>query len=150
MNYISQNVKLKTAEFNLNNLSKNLQKMYKNKGKYLFVGDPISMLAITMISALLFLVILLALKASPILILGSFVLEALLYFYLIFYCEKALKKLYLPIRSKKEFMEDEPFYLVSYLNGLNLKEDDVVINYRKLEVKLNYSNPKTRKKLNLA
>lgn len=150
MNYISRNVKLKTAEFNLNNLSKNLQKMYKNKGKYLFVGDPISMLAITMISALLFLVILLALKASPILILGSFVLEAFIYLYLISYCENTLKKFFFPIRSKKEFMEDEPFYLVSYLNGLNLKEDDVVINYRKLEVKLNYSTPNTRKKLNLA
>lgn len=150
MNYISRNVKLEAAEYNLKNLSKNLRKLYKKKGKYLFVGDPISVLVMIMILSLLFLILLLTLKANSVLILSSFVLEALLYFYLIFYCEKALKKLYLPIRSKKDFMEDEPFYLMSYLNGLNLKEDDVIINYRKLEIKLDYSNLNTRKKLNLA
>ena len=55
----------------------------------------------------------------------------------------------LPIVSKKSFLQQNKSLLITKLNNYNLNFEDVVIDYKNLEILLNKDNHKSMKKLKM-
>lgn len=55
----------------------------------------------------------------------------------------------LPIVSKKSFLQQNKSLLITKLNNYNLNFDDVIIDYKNLEIILNKDNHNSMKKLKI-
>lgn len=141
LNHIVFNREQAMIENYFKNLSNNLQEAYEEEGKYLFLNSHFHLAITYIFVGLLTLVILLKTNvATPI---GVLVLttEALFFLILILYCEDIFKNIKLPIISKKQFLKKKNDILKSIFYGFDLNDDEVIVNSKKLEIKLNYDSP---------
>lgn len=147
MNYIVQDSKFKTIESYLENLSNRFQETYDEKGKYLFIGN-IFYIMLTEAIVSFFLCYVMIIKLIPIAItMFLLIYELVLFSYLAIYREDVLKKAKIPIISKKRFLKKNRNNIKSILYAFNLTLEDVIVNSKTLEIKLNYSNPHLTEKL---
>lgn len=146
MNHITYNREQAMIENYFKNLSNNLQEAYEEEGKYLYLGNLFHLALTYIFVGLLTLVILLKTNvATPI---GVLVLTTeALFFLILFYCEDIFKNIKLPIISKKQFLKNNRVNLNRKLFFLNLSSDEVIIDSKKLEIKLNYERPTLLEKM---
>lgn len=146
LNHIVFNREQAMIENYFKNLSNNLQEAYEEEGKYLFLGSHFHLAITYIFVGLLTLVILLKTNvATPI---GVLVLTTEALFFLILYCcEDIFKNIKLPIISKKQFLKNNRVNLNRKLFFLNLSSDEVIIDSKKLEIKLNYESPTLLEKM---
>lgn len=146
MNHITYNREQAMIENYFKNLSNNLQEAYEEEGKYLYLGNLFHLALTYIFVGLLTLVILLKTNvATPI---GVLVLTTeALFFLILFYCEDIFKNIKLPIISKKQFLKNNRVNLNRKLFFLNLSSDEVIIDSKKLEIKLNYESPTLLEKM---
>ncbi len=146
LNHIVFNREQAMIENYFKNLSNNLQEAYEEEGKYLFLGSHFHLAITYIFVGLLTLVILLKTNvATPI---GVLILttEALV-FLILYCCEDIFKNIKLPIISKKQFLKNNSVNLNRKLFFLNLSSDEVIIDSKKLEIKLNYESPTLLEKM---
>lgn len=146
LNHIVFNREQTMIENYFKNLSNNLQEAYEEEGKYLFLGSHFHLAITYIFVGLLTLVILLKTNvATPI---GVLILTTEALFFLILYCcEDIFKNIKLPIISKKQFLKNNSVNLNRKLFFLNLSSDEVIIDSKKLEIKLNYESPTLLEKM---
>lgn len=146
LNHIVFNREQAMIENYFKNLSNNLQEAYEEEGKYLFLGSHFHLAITYIFVGLLTLVILLKTNvATPI---GVLILTTEALFFLILYCcEDIFKNIKLPIISKKQFLKNNSVNLNRKLFFLNLSSDEVIIDSKKLEIKLNYESPTLLEKM---
>lgn len=146
LNHIVFNREQAMIENYFKNLSNNLQEAYEEEGKYLFLGSLFHLAITYIFVGLLTLVILLKTNvATPI---GVLILTTEALFFLILYCcEDIFKNIKLPIISKKQFLKNNSVNLNRKLFFLNLSSDEVIIDSKKLEIKLNYESPTLLEKM---
>ena len=143
MNYIVKNQELERAESYLKNLSNHLKETYEERGKYLFVGRLSYLMTAEVFVSFLLLGVMIA-KSVP-LVIATALLFFTIYFFtgLALYGENILKKVKLPIISKKKFLKRflnmNNRNLEADLHSLNLTIYDLIIDDNNLEIKLNYS-----------
>lgn len=113
----------------------------------MFLGSHFHLAITYIFVGLLTLVILL--KTNVATLIGVLVLttEALFFLILILYCEDIFKNIKLPIISKKHFLKNRNDTLISILHGFDLNSDEVIIDSKKLEIKLNYNSPTLPEKM---
>ena len=147
-NHIVFNREQAMIENYFKNLSNNLQEAYEEEGKYLFLGSHFHLAITYIFVGLLTLVILLKTDvATPI---GVLVLTTEALFFLILYCcEDIFKNIKLPIIRKKRFLKNRNDTLISILHGFDLNSDEVIIDSKKLEIKLNYNSPTLPEKMRI-
>lgn len=148
LNHIVFNREQAMIENYFKNLSNNLQEAYEEEGKYLFLGSHFHLAITYIFVGLLTLVSLLKTNvATPI---GVLVLTTEALFFLILYCcEDIFKNIKLPIISKKQFLKKKNDILKSIFYGFDLNDDEVIVNSKKLEIKLNYDSPTLPEKMRI-
>lgn len=144
-NHITQNKELEQAKTYLKNLSDYLKETYEERGKYFFVGRLSYLMTAEVFVSFLLLGVMIT-KSVPLLFAVYFLFLTIYFFTgLALYGENILKKVKLPIISKKRFLKNflkrNSLDLQSDLDSLNLTFYDLVIDDTNLEIKLNYSQP---------
>lgn len=147
MDYIAKNQELEEAETYLKNLSDYLKETYEERGKYLFFNGLLSLLFATIFVLFLTLIISIKMNVPESITILIFMIEAIIYISLIVCGEDALKNAKLPIISKKKFLKNNRVNLNRKLFFLNLSSDEVIIDSKKLEIKLNYESPTLLEKM---
>lgn len=141
MNYISYNEELKEIENKLKELTEKYQQDYAERGKY--IKSKTAQATILCLNYILTLVIFIKLDdLSRIICVAIYGL--IVSFVLIFG-----KNIKLPIVSKKSFLKQNKSLLITKLNNYNLNFDDVIIDYKNLEILLNKDNHNSMKRLKI-
>lgn len=143
MNYIAQNKELEQAETYLKNLSNHLKEVYEERGKYFFVGRLSYLMTAEVIVSFLLLWVMIAKSVSIAIAIILFLFTIAFFTSLALYGEDILKKVKLPIVSKKQFLEqffkEYNIELEADFKALNLTAYDVIIDDKNLEIKLKHS-----------
>ena len=146
-NHIVFNREQAMIENYFKNLSNNLQEAYEEEGKYLFLGSHFHLAITYIFVGLLTLVISIKMNVPESITILIFMIETIIYISLIVSGKDALKNAKLPIISKKQFLKNNSVNLNRKLFFLNLSSDEVIIDSKKLEIKLNYESPTLLEKM---
>lgn len=153
-NYITDNQELEEFEKHLKSLSNELQTKYKEEDKYLYmrtVTKTITAILYPIVFVFLFLYLLAFLQ--PLSAITNIILIVLDIFLFIasvnFTTSYIMPRFKLPIVSKKSFLKQNKSLLTTKLNNYNLNFEDVVIDYKNLEILLNKDNHNSMKKLKM-
>lgn len=153
-NYITDNQELVEFENYLKSLSNELQTKYKEEGKYLYmrtVTRTVAAILYPIVFVFLFLYLLAFLQ--PLSAITNIILIVLDIFLFIasvnFTTSYIIPRFKLPIVSKKSFLKQNKSLLITKLNNYNLNFDDVIIDYKNLEILLNKDNHNSMKKLKI-
>ena len=144
-NHIVYNEELAIFENELKSLSNLLQETYEDRGKYLFFNGLLSLLFVTIFVIFLTLIISIKMNVPESITILIFMIETIIY--IIVSGKDALKNAKLPIISKKQFLKNNSVNLNRKLFFLNLSSDEVIIDSKKLEIKLNYESPTLLEKM---
>ena len=153
-NYITDNQELEEFENYLKNISNELQTKYKEEGKYLYmrtVTKTVTAILYPIIFVFLFLYLLAFMQPlSAMMNILLIVLDIFLFIASInFTISYIIPRFKLPIVSKKSFLKQNKSLVLNKLNNYNLNFDDVIIDYKNLEILLNKDNHNSMKKLKM-
>lgn len=153
-NYITDNQELEEFEKYLTILSKELQTKYKEEGKYLYmrtVTKTVAAILYPIIFVFLFLYLLAFMQPlSAMMNILLIVLDIFLFIASVnFTTSYIMPRFKLPIVSKKSFLKQNKSLVLNKLNNYNLNFDDVIIDYKNLEILLNKDNHNSMKKLKM-
>ena len=153
-NYITDNQELEEFEKYLKSLSNELQTEYKEDGKYLYmrtVTKTVTAILYPIIFVFLFLYLLAFMQPlSAMMNILLIVLDIFLFIASVnFTIGYIIPRSEMPIVSKKSFLKQNKSLLITKLNNYNLNFDDVIIDYKNLEILLNKDNHNSMKRLKI-